>query len=80
MGDLILRLQLSKQIFIAKLYSGDFISLLEMREHKHLNFKSLIFSHTKSFQDLVFHPGIGSIALLNLGISEIVQVSRKKQM
>lgn len=51
-----------------------------MREHKHLNFKSLIFSHAKSFQDMVFHPRIGSIALLNFGISEIVQVSRKKQM
>lgn len=55
-GDLVLRL--SKYILIAKLYSGDFISLLKMREHKHLKFKSLIFSHSENFRTWYFTPGV----------------------
>lgn len=44
--------------FIAELYSSVFISLLEVREHKHLKFKLLIFIHATTFRIWYLTPGL----------------------
>lgn len=44
--------------FIAELYSSVFISLLEVREDKHLKFKLLIFIHATTFRIWYLTPGL----------------------